>query len=370
MGEANDLTSDLLPKKIQIMKRILFLLIAICFAMIVNAQKVPEALMSAYQQQNNILPSEKVYVQTDRTLYKPGEYIWLNGHVVDADNEQSNQSHILYVEWIAPNGNLIRRLSLRRNGEGMFNGDLIVQHHAVGGIYKIRAYTNWMRNFDKAYYFEKEITVQNVILPRLLMTLDFEKEAYSKGDEVMATLNIRKTDNTPLANYKMSYVVQLDGKTVQTIDARMDSEGEANLVFRLPNDLNTSDGLMNVLIPFEGSQESISRAIPIVLNNISLDFYPEGGDLLYGMTNRVAFEALNEFGKPADFKGVLIDDLGKIITNIESFHQGLGAFEFQPQEGRKYSVRINQPQISTIYEFRGQAFLMKFKIFKRNYQYE
>ena len=332
------------------MKRVLFLFFVISCTFLASAQEVPQALMSAYKQQKSILPSEKIYIQTDRTLYKPGEFIWLNGHVVDADNENSEQSHMLYVEWIGPNGNLIRRLNLRRNGYGMFNGDLNVQHNSVGGVYKIRAYTNWMRNFDQSYFFEKEITVQNVVLPRLLMTLDFEKEAYSRGDEVAATLEVRKADDTPLANYEMSYVVQLDGKTVQTITTRTDNEGEASLVFRLPRDLNTSDGLINVLIPFEGSRESISRAIPIVLNNISLAFYPEGGDLQYGMENRIAFEALNEFGKPADFKGVLVDDLGNVIADVESFHQGLGAFVFQPQQGRKYMLRVDQPRIDNVYQ--------------------
>ena len=52
-----------------------------------------------------------------------------------------------------------------------------------------------------------------------------------------------------------------------------------------------------------GITESVSRSIPIVLNEIDLQFFPEGGELTDGLQSKVAFKALNEFGKAADIKG-------------------------------------------------------------------
>jgi hypothetical protein len=48
---------------------------------------------------------------------------------------------------------------------------------------------------------------------------------------------------------------------------------------------------------------AISRAVPVVLNQIDLSFFPEGGDMIENVTTKIAFRALNEFGKPADIEG-------------------------------------------------------------------
>jgi hypothetical protein len=55
-----------------------------------------------------------------------------------------------------------------------------------GGIYKLRAFTNWMQNEDGKNAFEKEITLQKIVSPRILMKLEFPKKGYGAGDEVLA----------------------------------------------------------------------------------------------------------------------------------------------------------------------------------------
>jgi alpha-2-macroglobulin-like protein len=116
------------------------------------------------------------------------------------------------------------------------------------------------------------------------------------------------------------------------------------LKFSLPNDLKSSDGLLNVLIDYNGSTESISRSIPIVLNKIKLQFFPEGGDLVNGLESKVAFRALNEFDKAADIEGVVLNDKGVQVASFNSFHQGMGAFKFTPSQNQKYSVKITKPE--------------------------
>ncbi|HZT82286.1 MAG TPA: alpha-2-macroglobulin family protein, partial [Gemmataceae bacterium] len=79
---------------------------------------------------------------------------------------------------------------------------------------------------------------------------------------------------------------------------------------------------------------------------------PEGGDLVAGVANRVYFRASTRTGKPADLKGRLVDDAGKVVVpevatltdaDQPGANQGLGAFTFTPQAGRKYELKIDQP---------------------------
>ena len=98
------------------------------------------------------------------------------------------------------------------------------------------------------------------------------------------------------------------------------------------------------MIQYNGLTESISRSVPIVLNKIDLSFFPEGGDLVSGIKSNVAFRAMNEFNKPADIEGVIIDDQGAQVANFKSFHQGMGAFNFNPGENRTYKAKITKPE--------------------------
>ncbi len=52
--------------------------------------------------------------------------------------------------------------------------------------------------------------------------------------------------------------------------------------------------------------------------DIDLQFFPEGGTFVEGVKNKVAFKAVNDFGKGIDFTGEIIDDPGnKNVSKLE-----------------------------------------------------
>jgi protocatechuate 3,4-dioxygenase beta subunit len=77
---------------------------------------------------------------------------------------------------------------------------------------------------------------------------------------------------------------------------------------------------------------------------MDLQFFPEGGDLTAGFEQRVAFKALNEFGKPADVEGHILNANGAIVSRFKSYHQGMGAFTLKAFSGDKYMAKITKPQ--------------------------
>jgi alpha-2-macroglobulin-like protein len=302
-----------------------------------------ELLKALLQRYNQQLPDEKVYLQLDKPFYKPGDDIWFQAYVVaGTTHKASPTSSVLYVELLNPQGNVESKLSLPVEGGGA-RGDFRLEASAAGGLYKIRAYTQWMQNFEEETFYSRELQVQKVIKPRLLLKLDFEKEAYGPSDEVVATLKARDLENRPISSQEVTYTVQLAGRQLHAGNAQTDAQGEARVQFALPADLNSSDGLLNILITNRGIQESISRAVPIVLHRIDLQFFPEGGELVSGMRSKVAFKALNEFGKPADVEGEILNQQGQVVERFKSFHMGMGAFSFTPQTGEQYQARITRP---------------------------
>ena len=297
--------------------------------------------LSAYQQK---LPEDRLYVQFDKPFYEPGDNIWFATFVRDGQTmKASNKSDIVHVECLNPKGTIEKSINIIAKN-GVAAGDFVLDAEALGGIYKVRAYTNWMKNEGNDNVFEKEVQVQDVVLPNLKMKLDFEKKAFGAGDEVIAKLELNTNENKPLSNYKIKFVANLNGQQIVAKADETDENGMRYIKFDLPKELKTNDGLLNVMIDYNGLTESISRSIPILLNKIKFTAFPEGGDLVTGLESNVAFRALNEFDKAADIEGIVINEKGTEVASLTSFHMGMGSFKFTPQPNEKYSVKITKPE--------------------------
>ena len=225
--------------------------------------------LSAY---NTHLPEERLYLQMDKPMYEPGDDIWVSAYVRDGISlKASKNSDIIHFELINPKGTVEKKISvIAKNGKAA--GDFSLDKEALGGLYKIRAYTNWMKNESGAggeeNVFEKEIQVQDVVLPALKMKLDFERKAFGAGDEVIAKLELNTNENKPLADHKIKFIASLNGSKIIDKGDVTDENGIQYIKFQLPAELKSNDGLLNIMIDYNGSTESISRSIPIVLNKI------------------------------------------------------------------------------------------------------
>ncbi|MBD0824883.1 alpha-2-macroglobulin family protein [Aestuariibaculum marinum] len=107
---------------------------------------------------------EKVYLHTDRTTYFLGEDLWYKAYNVNANNNTlTDNSNILYVELISPDSKIISRH--KTNLEmGLGHGDfkLIDSIGVKPGVYQLRAYTNWNRNYGDDFVFKKNIEIIDV----------------------------------------------------------------------------------------------------------------------------------------------------------------------------------------------------------------
>lgn len=319
------------------------LLISISGFRVIEDSTFINKLKESLKQYHSNYPEEKVYLQLDKPFYKPGEDIWFNVFVLNSNTHKpTSTSDVVYVELIDPKGNITSKLDLVVR-EGTTHGDFALQLSATGGLYQIRAYTQWMKNFGKDNFFKKEIQVQRIVTPRLLLKMDFEKESYGAGEQVNAKLTITNLKNEKVANALIDAIVKLDGINVLTANLHSDEQGQASINFSLPDPLNTTDGLLQTIVKTPDAEESISRSIPIVLNKIAIQFLPEGGNWIYDINSTMAFKALNEFGKSADAAGVILDDKNNILTSFKSYHMGMGAFQLKPTMGTKYYARIESP---------------------------
>ncbi|TCC93400.1 TonB-dependent receptor [Pedobacter frigiditerrae] len=110
-------------------------------------------------------PQEKIHLHFDKPYYVIGEDIWFKAYVVTAEkNEPSLLSKVLYVDLINNKNQILKKSTISMD-KGFGYGNFSLLDSLGSGTYKVRAYTNYMRNYDDQFFFEKFVTIGNILDP-------------------------------------------------------------------------------------------------------------------------------------------------------------------------------------------------------------
>lgn len=144
--------------------RLVGLIIFHLFCLGIFAQSINDAsLADKFKIYRSKAIPEKLFIHTDREFYVAGEIIWFKIYYVNGDShEPMKMSKIAYVEILNSNNEpvLQAKISLEL---GTGKGSLYLPASFNTGYYSFRAYTNWMKNFEASYFFEKKIAVANTL---------------------------------------------------------------------------------------------------------------------------------------------------------------------------------------------------------------
>ncbi|HSZ32771.1 MAG TPA: hypothetical protein VK772_05635 [Puia sp.] len=184
---------------------------------------------------------EKIYIQFDKNVYRPGERIWYKAYVFSG-HEPSLYSTNLYVEFFDESGTLLLR-NVHPIAESSASGSFDLPESFPSAGIRVKAFTSWMLNFDSAVNFTKNLTV-----------------------------------------------------------------------------IGTATKVL--------SQKAESK--------ISLHFFPEGGDLIAGVENNIAFKAEDSHGRPFEVHGVIYDHSGNTLFDFSSVHNGMGKFLLIPDSQNEF----------------------------------
>ncbi len=71
----------------------------------------------------------------------------------------------------------------------------------------------------------------------------------------------------------------------------------------------------------------------------SVQFFPEGGDAIAGVLNKIAFKANDQWGRPVKIKGVIKNNAGVTVDSIHVIHDGMGYFFLTPKAGESFTAK-------------------------------
>ncbi len=116
------------------------------------------------------------------------------------------------------------------------------------------------------------------------------RDGYGPGDTVSATLHVERAEGGIPAGAGVSVTARVDGEDTWRGETTVDGAGNASATFKLPAAIARGEGVIAMIIQDGGTVETATKTIPILLQTVDLAIYPEGGDLIAGLPNRVYVE--------------------------------------------------------------------------------
>ncbi|MDO6389366.1 TonB-dependent receptor plug domain-containing protein [Pontibacter sp. BT731] len=289
-----------------------------------------------------LYPQESIYLQQDKTLYSLGETIWFKAYA--PQNAADSLSTVLYADLVGPDNKvrLSRKLKLR---DGMAHGDFYLPDTLSEGLYQLRAYTNWMRNFDPEYYFTRELNISSPSLTEARASISFKTHTAPAGDSLVASLQFYKHPFEPIKNLKLRTQLVLDGKKGKSSSLETDAQGIARLPLFFSNAQSgtVKEALLMVQSDDKSNPFQRSYRLPVGQPALDLQFFPEGGHLVAGIPSRVGFKAVDMSGKGQQVAGTIRDQQDNTVMDFKSEHLGMGAFTFTPEPGKTYTAQLQLP---------------------------
>ena len=208
-----------------------------------------------------------------------------------------------------------------------------------GGEYSVQVSHPWTGYVPG----ERKFDVRAYRAPRLKSQIVFLRDGYGPGDTAGATLHVERAEGGMPAGAKVTAVARVDGVEVHRGETKVDAAATARASFKLPAEIARGEGTLAWIIEDGGVVETATKTIPILLQTVDLTMYPEGGDLVAGLPDRVYLEAFTPAKKPADLAGVIVDGKGNEVATFRTEHEGRGRFDLKPAKGEKYTLKITQP---------------------------
>lgn len=284
---------------------------------------------------------EKVYLHLDKPYYAIGDDIWFKAYTINAKTGlPSNISGLLYVELVTEKDSIAKQLKLPMK-IGITWGDFKLTDSLSEGNYRIRAYTQWMRNAGPAFYFDKTIKIGNSWANKVFTKSSNTLSTENNQQKVTTTIQFTDKQNLGYANAQVNYEVKLNNKTVERGKGVTNTQGEITIVTtnKQPEALKSGYIIANITLP---NKTVVSKEIPLktTSKDIDVQFFPEGGKLVENLPNKIAIKAINSSGLGEYTTGIITNSEGTEISKLETNKLGMGSFFINPIAGQVYKANL------------------------------
>jgi hypothetical protein len=316
----------------------LLLLAALLTVLNTRSEEKPnilDRLSTALPAYLNAFPLEKVYVQTDKDIYSPGEIIWFRALITSrSDFKNQNLSPDVNVNLYDASGNFITGDKYLVDN-AVANGDIKLPAVLTSGRYYLVAFTPLQTEVREA--FIKPILVDQAYQDDVTVRPENPDKILEPGKESEINLIVRDHSGQPADRFQFDYSVEHDGKILSAGKLRS-VRGNAPLLINIPE--NIGDQPLKLILKHPKNLWNNIYFLRTYGDKLSVAFYPEGGNLINNMPLKMGYYVTAQSSVPVELEADILDDSGRVIVKTATFMPGFGLFPFKAEPGQEYKMII------------------------------
>jgi hypothetical protein len=308
-----------------------------------------------------LAPTFVTRIDTNKIAYQIKDVLFFRVLVLDRYSlRPPSRPVLLRVELQKPDGKPARWMEMPTGEGGVLASEFAIDDKFIDGNYTLN-----VRPVDPAET-NVQAASQRLEVVRELRVPDFQfdKDHYLPGDQLSGIYrggqplpNEAKIGEAPVPLTVEPLVAApsvISGSGVPGAKGPIDPKKESsapNLVGQrfsamIPRDLPAGASKVPFTMPVqEGKKkrEILRTDIPLGPTDFTIDFFPEGGDLIAGVPNRAFYRVRSKSGEPVTGKGQVMLLTGKNDIVDSSYQLGMGYLDFIPNAKETYTVRITTP---------------------------
>ena len=220
-----------------------------------------------------------------------------------------------------------------------------------------------LKQVSFAQQMDAVLAIYEEQFPREKIHIHFDRTLYNKDETIWYKLYLLAGNNELTKQSKNVYVAWYDtsGNLLkQTASPLFQSSAKGS--FEIPANYKGDYIHVKAFTRWMLNEDSaylFEKDIPINVGTITtktkkifaktkLEVFPEGGFLVQGLTNRVAFKATNPSGLPVIIKGFVLNDKNKVVDTLKVAHDGMGIFTLKSNPGENYQLSFTDENAQKI----------------------
>lgn len=287
---------------------------------------------------------EVLYLHTNGNTFTPGDTIWFKAYNLRSGSlTPSILGSYLNVNISEYDGNQIFTGKYKLV-YGSANGHIELPDSIENGKYILTAASNFTLNNFPEDIFSKEIEVRIPRKEEVAIKMSIADSVYSVQNLIIGELEVFGEKNSKLDQVKVILQLQQGQKILNKQVINTGKSGTVNFELQIPDKLGNEEVFLYAQIQQKGLSGDIYVNIPIETIPPVIRFFPESGQLIAGINSIIAFEAIDVFGNPFDFSGIIMNTEGQIVTEFSTKFLGMGSVNILPQKGEKLYLQIIKPK--------------------------
>lgn len=278
-------------------------------------------------------PTTNLFVHFDKNVYSNNETVYFTGYLLKTAANPISAHNIMAIALIrdADSTVLLSDKFIMQNSLSF--GSVTLPDSILTGNYHFLVYTDKLTNGIPDAVFNQPITIKTNIDPAFKASMKLTEPIAKDDKNHKVLVAVTSKDNRFLPKpTSISYKYGNIQKTAKT-----DISGQ--LLVSLPKQDQLVDPNLYLKLKYAKDSSFISMALPQAKSKATVKFYPEGGNLVNGLSSFIGWEVKDQQRRPIALKAFLYQN-NKLIDTIETSSYGIGKFRIIAHTDADYTVKL------------------------------